>query len=248
MKIKVFLSLFLLLLLCSAVYAEQKQFGISKTEIADMIKQGVSPSELIKAIQKGNDKLAYDIIERKSVDFREQDEYGYTALMWAILLDKTDIAMSIRNNSPADSLNILNNKGFSALFLAVMHNNIEVVKDLVGDGWVAETNNSYDENGDNCLMFAIKNDYTEIAKTLIAVNGKFRVLLNRQNKAGKTALILAIEKEDVEIVDLLVNAKYPNEGGYRSNVNLVDNSDKTAYDYAIETGNEEIIAIVPKSR
>ena len=192
-------------------------------------------------------KATYYVIH-KAANPHVKEDTGNTALMWAILLDKTDIAISIRQNSPKDSWNILDRKGFSALFLAVMHNNIEVVKDLVDDGWRAETNNSYDENGDNCLMFAIKNDYNEIAKILIEVNGNFRVLLNWKNKTGKTALMLAIEKENVEIVDLLVNAKYPDGKRYRVDVKLTDNNDKTAYDYAIDTGNEQIIAIVPKPR
>lgn len=109
-------------------------------------------------------------------------------------------------------------------------NLVTVVHDLIEEG---EANpNIVDILGNSPLMVACKTGLTAVAILLVDYDD---VDVNLKNNEGNTALIIASEKGNVDIVRELVSA------GVNADKTITNNAGKTAYDVAT---NEEIKALV----
>jgi ankyrin repeat protein len=97
-----------------------------------------------------------------------------------------------------NSINQLNDKKYSALFLAVMNGaNLKIIKLLLNNGGDI---NIVDVCGYTMLIFAAARGYTEIVKLLF----DNKVDVNYVDKHKKTALAYAIDNKQVDITKLLI--------------------------------------------
>ena len=95
----------------------------------------------------------------------------------------------------------------------------------------------YDKEKRNGTVFAGGYDedtakgITQIVEILLADKS-----LNIKTPSGETLLIIAVKSENIYLVNYLYTAG--------CDVNIVDNNGKTAYDYAIQSNNKDIISIL----
>ncbi|WP_310557261.1 ankyrin repeat domain-containing protein [Flavobacterium sp.] len=118
-----------------------------------------------------------------------------------------------------------NKDGFTALVLATYRGNNEVAKLLIESG--ADINSS--SSMGSPLMAAVVKGNNEIAKILLEKKAN----PNLADANGMTALIYAVQFQNVEILDLLLK--------YNANKSHKDKQGKTAFEYAAFSGNEKII-------
>jgi len=121
--------------------------------------------------------------------------------------------------------------GTSALHLAVSHNNIEIVRLLLGAG---ASPNVRDSAKQTPLMLQYSDTDIEIFNLLIKAGAK----VNAKDSEGKTALMTAAKNGNIEIVKLLLRAG--------AKVNKRDKEGKTALMYAKEEWNSEIVDLLKK--
>jgi len=103
--------------------------------------------DLIEAV-KSNDidnvrRLLLD--DNIDINIREDDYYGYTALMWAIDRQNIEIINLLLNNNIID-INAKNNYGDTALMWAINKQNIEIINLLLN-------NNNIDINIQNEVLY-----------------------------------------------------------------------------------------------
>ena len=90
-----------------------------------------------------------------------------------------------------------------------------------------------DEKGNTVIHYLCYADEIELLNKL---DNEFDYLLNSTSDKGKTPLIWAIEGNSVECCKYLI--------GKGVDIDIEDVSGKSAYDYAIETGNQQIIELL----
>ena len=101
------------------------------------------------------------------------------------------------------------------------------------------------------LMIAIEtNSFADITRILESktpgkIFGYYTVDLNAADEYGKTALMYAIEKENVDAVQRIVHGKSHGFFGSRNtNIHLFDSTGKTALIYAVDKSNSDIVRIL----
>ena len=129
---------------------------------------------------------ARDLIAR-GIDIDEQDEYGYTALLYAVSFNRPETSTAIPSDHSVPSttvqeliragaaLDLQNNKGITALIEAANKNNLEMVQELIRAG---ATLDMQDKQGRTALQLAQKWGYTKISTLL-------REATQGRNKEGK---------------------------------------------------------------
>lgn len=127
------------------------------------------------------------------------------------LIDKVDIDMK-------------NDNGYTALQLAFILKNFDIVKLLINDGANVNLKDSY---GQTPLMLAVVLKKFDIVKLLINSGAK----LDIQDDQGNTALIKACSFVDFDIVKLLIDSK--------ANVNIVNNINKNALEIISAYGSRD---------
>ncbi len=150
---------------------------------------------LIAAARAGNRQGVRDILDYypKAVD--RTDKYGRTALMYAaengfdsicstLIYRKASVDIKARDEA--------NDCDLTALFLAVKNNHLHVVKILLASK----------PSTSDVLHFAAVHGNLAIVQELIAYDG---TLLNQRDALGKTALFIATENGDVNMVDYLIH-------------------------------------------
>jgi ankyrin repeat protein len=127
-----------------------------------------------------------------------------------------------------NAFNIVNNQGFSPLVLACYNGNNKVAKLLVETGCDINSNSKMGTP----LMATIVKGNIPLAKLLIEKNAD----LNLQDTNGTTALIYAVQFQNLDIIKLLI----------QHNVDKThkDNLGKTAFEYAVFSKNDEIINLL----
>lgn len=85
----------------------------------------------------------------------------------------------------------------------------------------------------NALSLASMGDNTLIARYVI---NERKLDINKQDSYGQTPLVLACEYNSTETAQLLIKSG--------ADKNIKDSSGKTAYDYALENGNKDIVELL----
>jgi ankyrin repeat protein len=127
-----------------------------------------------------------------------------------------------------NSVNAIDDKGSSMLILACYRGNHDVAKFLIDTG--AELN--YVSTNGTALMACVFKSEFQLVDELLKKN----VNLDLTDVNGITALMLAVQIKNVEMVKKLLFAK--------ANKELKCKQNKTAFEYAVFSNNEEIINLL----
>ncbi|TRX16095.1 ankyrin repeat domain-containing protein [Flavobacterium franklandianum] len=138
----------------------------------------------------------------------------------------SDIKLLFDNDK--NSVNAIDDKGSSMLILACYRGNQEVAQFLIENG----ANLNYVSNNGTALMACVFKSEFLLVDELI----KKSVNLDLTDVNGLTALMLAVQFKNTEMVKKLLNAK--------ANTTLKCKQNKTAFEYAVFSNNEEIINLL----
>jgi ankyrin repeat protein len=159
---------------------------------------------------------------------------GNTALMYAVELGMLEIVQALLEPREGNDtgINARNSEGETALYKAVVGNNIPIVNALLGAG--ANVSNPTEplvlvavtvlksvelvrilldhgaqrsmtlEDGNTALMYAVELEMLEIIQALLEPREGNDTGINLQNAKGETALFIAMYKNNSDIVDLLL--------------------------------------------
>jgi len=180
----------------------------AQINLADI--SGITP--LMGAAMGGNLSIVQFLIEQ-GVLINQQDNDGKTALFFAVLNQNVAIIKELLRNGA--QINITNNNGEN-IFLAFMkhlflcgncyyqESRINTMKEIAmllkqagADIDAIDPNDDY-----SSLMYSVKNNQPELTKILIDAGAN----INLKNRHGKSALLLAIENENITIINMLIGA------------------------------------------
>ena len=156
--------------------------------------------KLIEVCANGEKKDVEEIKELidMGADVKAEDDYGYTALMWASQSGHKEVVEFLIQNG-AD-VNQKDNNGCTALMEASKSGHKEVVELLIQQGVDINQKDNY---GATALIRASKRGYEEIVELLIQ-NGAD---VNAENNKGETALMLAFDNKTEKIIKRAVSKK-----------------------------------------
>jgi len=138
--------------------------------------------------------------------------------MIAIRQGNDDIAKLLVSNTLGINVNIQNNKGFTALMIAIQKNN-EIISELLVDKPSININRG-EASGLMALMFAAYFGNENLVARMLSLTA---IKVNAQDTHGWTALMLAVQGGKQAIVQLLLDRT-------DLNVNLTDEVGMTALD------------------
>lgn len=217
------------------------------TSITDPIIGLAAPTKLMFAVRH-NDLDAIKVLISKGIEIGNCDEERMTALMIAAQQGYTE-AVRLLADKECGAQDI---SGRTALMHAVIHGHLHAAEILL-----EYEKGIKDKREWNALLLAITKGYTEIAKLLLpyeakdlgwtnlicaAILGDIEAAKNSLHETGErdiiglTALIWAIQKGNIEIVQLLME--------YEAGIH--DLSGRTAIAYAIATKNDTVIELLLK--
>jgi len=149
--------------------------------------------ELISASINNDTQKVKELIA-KGADINEKDEYGNTAISYAVEAENYDcIKILIKNGADVNNRNI---GGWSPLIIATKNGDADIVKILLDSGADPNLKGGY---GWTALMIAAWLGHKEVAQELLIKNANLQV----ENKWGRTALYIAELFEKKEIIELL---------------------------------------------
>lgn len=140
-------------------------------------------------------------LSKKNIDVNATNKEGYSALMIAAALGKKDVVAALL---PTASVENKNSAYVHASKYAFEHNSFDTVTLFTGNHKASI--NSIDQFGDTVLMAAVNKP--NILQPMLDAKRKIPIEINYQNpkKNNTTALMLAIEKNNLASVNLLLNA------------------------------------------
>lgn len=125
-------------------------------------------------------------------------------------------------------VNQVSKEGFSSLILAAYTGSLELVQILVSKGAVVNHTSSMG----TALMAAIVKNHVPVVQFLLEQGAEVNVCDDR----GITPLIYAVQFKNHAILKLLLN--------YKPDTSHVDKTGKTAFEYAVFSGDEAIIQLL----
>jgi len=131
-------------------------------------------------------------------------------------------------------INYQDRYGQTALGIAALYSNLEIVKFLLDDKG-ADINLQTKRGKTALIITIIHSNDTEIAKLLVLAGAD----INLQDKRGRTALMWAAALGKQEVVKFLLANK--------ADINLRDKNGETALDYAKKRNHTEVIKILRKN-
>ncbi|MBQ6516003.1 ankyrin repeat domain-containing protein, partial [bacterium] len=186
---------------------------------------------LHRAIENMNMESIDELLQNPDVDINLQDNNGNTALIWAASRGRK-ITVEKLLQRPDIDVNLQDQEGNSALLFASQEGYHSIVKELLKHPDVdINLKNNY---GNTALKYARARGYATIAelietyergvdkrKNVSNLNSAQRININAQDSEGRTALHRAVEAQDIDEVEKLL--QNPDV-----NVNLKDKEGCTA--------------------
>ena len=176
---------------------------------------------------------AFQFCEKKS-EINEPNENGWTPIYRSIISNNIEALKDLLKFG--GNPNICNNLGESPIYLCVDMDNLEALNVILNNNPKPNCN-IQKRNGDTALHLAIKKNKTKFIIALLDNNADPNIG-NKLYSQTPTHLAI-INKVDDTILEKLKNN---NADIY----NLKDKYDKTAYDYAVETNDENYIKSILK--
>lgn len=152
---------------------------------------------LIIAIQEGNQEITKMLLEKEGIDIDAAAKDGTTPLMNAIY--KSDIEISRLLVGKTKKTNAFNNRGQTALMIAVQKGRREMVKILLEEDDIDIE--AVDKDGNTQLMNAISNKHIETVRFFIRKSSNLEIT----NNAGLTASMIADQEGIREIAEYISN-------------------------------------------
>jgi uncharacterized protein len=143
-------------------------------------------------------------------------------------------AIVLRYIRSGKDINVKNYEKKSLLNVAARMGLVEGVQQLIK---AKADLNSIDNEGSSALSSSLGNGYVEIVKILIKSGAD--VNIGRGYK-GKTPFMSAVEKGNLELIDLFLKAKV--------DLSIKDEKGQTALDYAKESGRKDLIDLLSNQR
>lgn len=189
----------------------------------------------------GNVRLLQLLSE--GADVNESDRHGFTAFMEAAAYGNVEALRFLYENGAQVNLGRktmeaqerLGKGGATALMDAAEHGHVDALKVLLED--MGADVKARDNMGRNALLHALlkcKHSKVEVITRLLLDHGAD---VNVRGEKGKTPLILAVEKEHVGLVKMLLEQEH-------IEINDTDREGKTALLWAVELGLEEIAQLL----
>jgi len=164
-------------------------------------KKGETP--LHNLAYKSKDKEIINFFIEKNANFNQINNEGDNPFMKACTRNNLEIINLFLKET--DNINLKNNKGKSALSNAVSRNSYEIVDFLLKNGCDPSV---VDNLGNNLIFLLVKSfksgSYLEFEKKLAILLAK-NVNHSNSNLNGETALHLAIEKNNIMLLEKLLN-------------------------------------------
>ena len=251
------------LTLCSSGYAgpvidlnQNENFKQDAVKLTNLLNNKVSssPSEdvsspamkLIEAIKNENFSAIEMYMESLGkFDINEQDELGYTALMWAIAMPR--LGSVSRRLAYYSDITVKDRKGRNALMWAIKKKKWETVNEIINNLIYHEQYeefNAQDEDGNTAMVYATwehDNNAIERLLNITDAEGNYVVILNplelkEYPKNGSYAVTHTLSKYDGgRILKMFIDAR-DKDGNYRVDLNYIDNAGYTLLSKASRLG------------
>ena len=202
-------------------HPDHRQIAITPKDIAaimghDAIVAAFNNHSLYKAAKRGDLPVIQDLLTTGI--YLDHNAPIQAALAYAAKYGHCHVVQALIN-APAIERGVY---GMTALFNAVQHNRLDVVKVVLHN---KDINSHLVKDNTNKLLFmAIKNDNLEIVQTLLEHHAN----PNLPNIYHETALVYAAERGNLAIVNALIHAG--------ASPNLASNGGATAIHYAAKNG------------
>lgn len=151
---------------------------------------------LLDAARSGSDWKLVGRLIRRGADVNSKDEDGWTPAMFASMHGNLYMVEHLKSNRAI--LNVNNNSLCTALGIAVAYNRVEIVQLLVEHDDNLEMRSA---NGETVLLKSLDKD-PRIVNALVAAGAN----VNVRDYRGQPALVVAVEKGNVENVKCLLKA------------------------------------------
>lgn len=191
---------------------------------------------------ENEEKLAINIIKallKSNPDLLTmQNSDGETALHLAITEGNEMIASFLIKYAVEQGFSLLplkKRRGVTALHLAAFFGQVDIVSDIIKAQPKLLTYTSTKDKA-TALHFAIHEGHVQTVQAILNERHYLPKLLEMQTSNGSTALHLAAELEDADILLLLIEAVKNCDAGI---FNVTNNDGRTARQLAADSGNEE---------
>ena len=161
-------------------------------------------SSLPQLVEKNSKKEIVRLLQN-GADVNEQNEYGYTALLYACVYNRTEITKILLQNNKIN-VNLQNDGGHSPFYTACANDSYETALIMLKDARVDI--NMADNKEWSPLMRACWCGYTKIVQLLISFGRNIDILKKSTKdyqdiKSGSTALDVAKQKNETAVVQML---------------------------------------------
>lgn len=155
---------------------------------------------LMSAAENGQFEVVKYLLENKA-QTNLRNEKGDTALIRASVTGQTEIVKLLIEAGA--SVHLKNKKGYTPLMKAAERNHLDVMRVLLDKGAKPNEVKIPEKDHDTALHLAVKENATEAVTLLIQKGAN----VNSKNSDGFTPIMLAIEKENISMIQKLLEAK-----------------------------------------
>ncbi|CAO3610916.1 unnamed protein product [Mucor hiemalis] len=180
---------------------------------------------LRKAAKEGNIAAVKRLLKKVSNIQNPDPETGCTTLMYASQYGHVDLVELLLNLGHEEEVISVDHEGITVLMIAAMYNHEEIFFLYVSK--YPECIHAISKNGWTALLYAAQNGNANLVSYLLSISADFDHIDNE----GNSALHYASAWGHITVMDLLVS-----EG---CNVDLENNAQATAYDYAYSVAVQE---------
>ena len=152
------------------------------------------------AAYQGHDEVVQTLVD-KGATIDLQDKTGYTALHIAIIRGHNAVVQTLM--AKGADIDLQNKNGRTALHFAAMNGHNAVVQTLIDHDASIDLPDKY---GETALHFAAYDGHAAVAQKLIekaSQKGGSKAYVNLRNENGKTAFMIAAERNHEDLVTLL---------------------------------------------